>query len=54
MKALKLIFALLLMTSLYACGDDDGCKVCTFEGDSLGELCDDRLKVAQENGASCR
>lgn len=53
MKPLKTIFALLFITALFSsCGD--GCKMCEFNGDPIGEFCDDQLKSIQSDGAKCR
>jgi hypothetical protein len=52
MKILKAMTLLLLIASLYSCGD--GCKMCEFQGDPIGEYCDDQLKSIQSDGAKCR
>ncbi|WP_343849299.1 hypothetical protein [Algoriphagus jejuensis] len=55
MKTIKSVFALLALTLLLAsCGDSD-CKNCSFNGDYIGELCGDDLKVAEDtDGMKCK
>jgi hypothetical protein len=54
MKTLRTIFALLVITAFfYSCGDDS-CKMCEFNGDPIGEYCDDQLKSVIADGATCK
>lgn len=55
MKTFKSILALFALTVLLTSCSDSDCKNCSLNGDFIGEVCGENLKIAEDtDGMECK